>query len=74
MNRYRYYCIMRPPAPGAIPAGAREVEDYGERCYIPEIDRMAWGWIEYDNPLTPQKIANYELIASPRKDEVIGYE
>lgn len=74
MNRCRYYCIMCSPAPGAIPAGAREVEDYGERRYIPEIDCMAWGWVEYDNPLTPQEIANYELIASPRKDEVIGYE
>lgn len=69
MNRYRYYCIMRPPAPGTIPAGVREVEDYGERRYIPEIDRMAWGWVEYDRELTHAEIRGYELIRAPREDE-----
>ena len=65
---YRYYCIMRPPAPGAIPRGAALTNAYEERQYIPEIDRMAWGWVEYMNPLTPAEIADYELMAEPNED------
>lgn len=65
----RYYCIMRPPAPGAIPTGAHKIVIYDERMYVPEIDRMAWGWVEYAEPLTPAEISEYELISAPREDE-----
>lgn len=67
MNRYRYYCIMRPPMIGGIPH-SRILQDamcYEERCYIPEIDRMAWGWLEYDQELSYEEIHDYELIAAP---------
>lgn len=67
---YRYYCIMRPPMIGGIPHQTLwEAETFTERRYIPEIERMAWGWLEYENPLTPAEIADYELIAAPREDE-----
>lgn len=67
---YRYYCIMRPPMIGGIPhAKLCEAEAFTERRYIPEIERMAWGWVEYENPLAPAEINNYELIAAPREDE-----
>ena len=66
---YRYYCIMRPPAPGAIPKGTCFTCEYTERRYIPEIDRMAWGWVKYDTPLTLAEVYEYELIAAPREDE-----
>lgn len=66
---YRYYCIMRPSFPGMIPTISCFGCDYGERRYIPEIERMAWGWLECENPLTPAEIADYELIAAPREDE-----
>lgn len=61
----RYYCTARPPAPGAIPAGAVEVHAFKERRYIPEIDRMAWGWARYVEPLSGDVIHNYELIREP---------
>ena len=61
--------IMRPPMPGAIPKGAAEVESYADRRYIPQIDRMAWGWVEYDRELTLDEVYDYELIREPREDE-----
>lgn len=66
---YKYYCVMRPPAPGAIPYGPRYTCEFTERRYIPEIERMAWGWLGYDSPLSMTEVAEYELIAAPREDE-----
>lgn len=71
MNRYRYYCIMRPPMIGGVPH-SRTLQDamcYDERRYIPEIDRAAWGWVEYAEPLTPQEVEDYELIRSMNHDD-----
>lgn len=65
---FRYYCIMRPPMIGGLPHKTIwEAEAFTERRYIPEIDRMAWGWVEYEEELTPQEIADYELIAKPKE-------
>lgn len=58
---YRYYCLYRPPMPGAIPKGAKEVEAFDERRYCPEADVRAWGWAEYDRPLLPEEVDEYEL-------------
>lgn len=65
----KYFCIMRPPAPGAIPNGARLTMTYADRRYIPEIDRMAWGWVQYERELMHDEIIDYELIREPREDE-----
>lgn len=64
-----YYCIMRPPALGTIPRGVQAVHQFDERRYISEIDRMAWGWVRYAQELTPQEIADYELIMQPNKEQ-----
>ena len=66
---YRYYCIMRPTAQGAIQGGATKICSYDDRLYVHEIDRMALGWVEYANPLTPAEIADYELISAPKEDK-----
>lgn len=65
----KYYCIMRPPAPGAIPKGAVEVNSYADRRYVPEIDRMAWGWAEYPGELALAEVAACEMIREPRTEE-----
>lgn len=67
----KYYCVMRPPMIGGLPWGRMliEAEAFDERRYVPEIDRMAWGWVMYDEELTPQEIADYELIMQPREVE-----
>lgn len=61
----RYYCIFRPPMPGAIPHGACAMESFDVRSYVPEIERLAWGWVEYKHPLTDAQIADYELVPAP---------
>lgn len=58
----RYYLTNRPPAPDAIPAGARAVADYDEPTYINSIGKTAHGWAEYDRTLADQEINDYELI------------
>lgn len=64
---YRYYCIMRPPMIGGVPdsSALQYAMCFEERRYIPEIDRMAWGWVEYDRELSYEEIHAYELIAHP---------
>lgn len=59
--KYRYYCLFRPPMLGAVPRGFVEMEDYGERKIVIEAACVAWGWVEYDHPLTKQQIDDYEL-------------
>lgn len=66
---YRYYCIMRPPAPGTIPKGVETVCAFIERRYIPEINRMAWGYVEYYRKLTLHEVFDYELIMQPNKEQ-----
>lgn len=67
----KYYCVMRPPMIGGIPNYQFLVDAsaFDERRYVPEIDRMAWGWVEYEEELTPEEIADYELIMQPREVE-----
>ena len=65
MSEYKYYCIMRPPMPGAIPRGPIEVCAFRDRRYVPEIDRMAWGYVIYTRELSYAEIHEYELIAHP---------
>ncbi len=52
---YRYYTTQRPPGPGAVPAGAKYVESYDSKI------KGAWGYVDYDKPLTPKQISDYEL-------------
>lgn len=68
-HEYVYYCPMRPPTIGSIPTyGLLYVEALDERKYIAEIDRMAWGWAVYRQELTPQEVADYELVMKPREN------
>lgn len=58
---YRYYCKMRPPAPGAIPKRnlyavlAAHIHTAGN-------DRHMWGLVDYTEPLTDEEIDYYELV------------
>lgn len=61
---YRYYTLYRPPMPGGIPKGAVEVRTMGSRPYISEIGHTAWGYVDYDRPLTRQEIRDYELASA----------
>ena len=69
---YRYYCARRQPALGTVPVDTALIlglEDFHERRYVPAIDCMAWGWVEYNRPLLMKDVAAYGLIMHPREDE-----
>lgn len=56
---YTYYCLMRPPAPGAIPvAGLLECRE--EEGTAPSGHR-SWGCAVYNRKLSDQEIYNWEL-------------
>lgn len=58
---YRYYCRMRPPAPGAIPK--RNLKDaVAAHINIVGFDRHMWGFADYTEPLTDEEIEEYELV------------
>lgn len=65
---YRYYVTQREPSPGAVPNSKENpITDTGifmYRKYIEEIDRNAWGWVEYKKPLTDREFNEYELVRS----------
>ena len=61
---YRYYTLYRPPELGTVPRGFCEVVCFDERRYCPQVGREAWGYVEYEQPLSPQEIINYELASA----------
>lgn len=62
---FRYYMTQRPPMPGAFPKPKNNkvlgLEDFGERRPVPMRHRQAWGYVEYENPLSHKMILDYEL-------------
>lgn len=66
---YRYYSTLRPLMVGGIPFPKQPGEsittivNFEEgRTYCKDIDRPAWGYIEYTAPLDQQQVSNYELM------------
>ena len=64
--KYKYYSTQRPVSAGTYPKPkdnpAMLIHNFNEREYVPEIGRLAWGYIEYDKPLENADIDGYELI------------
>ncbi|NCC67574.1 MAG: hypothetical protein EOM14_05180 [Clostridia bacterium] len=57
----RYYLTQRPPAPGTFPGRPVNLKSFDSREYVEEIGRPAWGWVEYEWPLTIKETEDYEL-------------
>lgn len=51
-NMYRYYFLLRPPAPGTHPRGATKVVSFDQKEFVQEIEREAWGYVEYGKPIS----------------------
>ena len=58
---YRYYLKERPPSPGAQPRGQKNIVSFDDRKFIDEAKSEAWGYVEYDKPLSAKDISEYEL-------------
>ena len=65
----RYYLTQRPPSPGAFPGRPTDLEAFDTKIYIEEIGRPAWGWVEYQEPLTDKQVDEYELTRARRENE-----
>lgn len=64
----RYYSVLRPITPGVYPKPignpAMLIHNFGKREYVGEISREAWGYVEYNNPLTKEQIKAFDLVAA----------
>ena len=64
--KYKYYSTQRPVMPGTYPKPkdnpAMLIHNFEKREYVPEIGRLAWGYVEYDKPLENKDIDGYELV------------
>ncbi len=73
----RYYSTQRPVMPGSFPkpdyAEILEIHNFDHRKYVEEISREAWGWIEYNKPLTNFDMNSHELVALPEKELHLKY-
>lgn len=62
----RAYSTHRPVDIGTYPKNnllVKEIVNFDNRTHCPEIDRKAWGYIEYDGYLGRKTLADYELTA-----------
>lgn len=62
----RYYSTQRPVTPGSYPNpegnAVLEIVNFDSKTYREELGRDAWGYIEYEKPLTEGETKSYELI------------
>ena len=60
----KYYSLRRPVEPGSYPKTRKvlNIANFDQREYVPEIERQAWGYIEYDGELDEKSAYNYELV------------
>ena len=58
-EKHRYALLMRPPGPGALPKRGLARTKGGH--FTAPSGHRAWGWAEYERPLTDEEITDYEL-------------
>jgi hypothetical protein len=61
----RYYSILRPISIGTYPKPkdneVLKINNFDNRSYCKDIDREAWGFIDYEKPLSSDDVTKYEL-------------
>ena len=62
--RTRYYSAQRPLGPGTYPrqGGTEKVTNFDRPVYCKEIDREAWGYVEFERPISEEEVQRWELI------------
>lgn len=63
---YRYYLTQRPPSIGTHPNGTSNIISFDNKQDFEGVD--CYGYVEYENPLTPSQIDDYELVAKLKVD------
>lgn len=62
--RHRYYSTQRPISIGTYPRDggeSAEIQNFDTRTPVENGAFQAWGWLEYDKPLTDKQVRDYEL-------------
>jgi hypothetical protein len=64
---YRYYSTQRPIMPGGYPNSEKPVNlvNFDTRESVADGQFQAWGYLEYEKPLTDKQRTDYELRAAP---------
>jgi hypothetical protein len=64
---YRYYSTQRPITPGSYPNSDKPVNlvNFDTREPVADGQFQAWGYLEYEKPLTGKQRTDYELRAAP---------
>jgi hypothetical protein len=64
---YRYYSTQRPIMPGGYPNSEKPVNlvNFDTREPVADGQFQAWGYLEYEKPLTDKQCTDYELRAAP---------
>ena len=70
--RYRYYSILRPPGPFAVPDGWCLREYWRPKQEVPGTHIHAHGWVEYPKGLPFNKVFHYDLLPA-NMDELREY-
>ena len=67
---YRYYSTHRPLSIGTFPKpqgnNVLDIQNFDDRTFCEEIGREAWGYIEYELPVSPVLLENFELMEAGR--------
>ena len=70
---YKYYSTERPVMPGSFPKPqgntVLNIENFNDRSYVAKIGREAWGFIEYEKPISPVLLDDYELVAASDEED-----
>lgn len=70
---YRYYSTQRPISLGTYPRpqGNKVINlhNFDERTYCEEIGREAWGYIEYELPVSDVLLRDFEMVKAGVEDE-----
>lgn len=63
LSVYRYYSLLRPVAPGTYPrqSEAKNIVNFDGRTFIEDINRYAWGYVEYEKELSCDETRDYDL-------------
>lgn len=70
---YRYYSTQRPVSLGTYPKPqgnkVLNVENFEERTFCEQVGIEAWGYIEYELPVSDVLLRDFELVKAGVKDE-----
>lgn len=70
---YRYYSTQRPVSLGTYPKPqgnkVLNIENFEERTFCKQVGKEAWGYIEYELPVSDVFLKDFELVKAGVENE-----